>query len=386
MKTSPFKSFLGSSLASSFRSTLVLAIILSLGVGCAKKLDDAKMSSDIQSKFSQDSGLSSKQLAVQANNGVVTLSGNVDNTAQRDAAGRQAASVPGVKTVINNLQVGNLPVPASTAAPATVATAATKPSPTDNANPATGKPSGKPMKTRAAKAPAAPQLADDTPSDQLPSTNQQAPPDSAPSAPPPQDNPPAEATPPPPPRPKQWIIDQGTTVTVRLIDPIDSEKNQIGDTFHATLHAPLSSDGEEAVPAGVELTGHVADVKSASQFAGKSAVALQLDSLSYAGKTYSLQTDQYKKEGTSRGKNTAEKVGGGAILGGIIGAIAGGGKGAAIGTAAGAGVGGGVQAASKSQQIKLPSETVLNFTLQAPFTVVEGKSSDANRPKLGDSQ
>ena len=73
-------------------------------------------------------------------------------------------------------------------------------------------------------------------------------------------------------------------------------------------------------------------------------------------------------------------------MGTIIGALAGGGKGAAIGAAAGAGVGGGVQAASKSQQIKLASETVLNFTLQAPITVVQAPSPDANRPKLGNAQ
>jgi len=62
-----------------------------------------------------------------------------------------------------------------------------------------------------------------------------------------------------------------------------------------------------------------------------------------------------------------------------------GGKGAAIGTVAGAGVGGGAQAASKSPPIKLPAETVLNFTLQAPITVVEAASPNANRPKLGDT-
>jgi len=192
--------------------------------------------------------------------------------------------------------------------------------------------------------------------------------------------------PPPPPAPKKLIIDQGTQLTVRLIDPIDSEKNQTGDTFHATLNAPLSSDGEEAVAAGVEITGHLVEVKSAGKFAGQSEVVLQLDSISSGGRTYSLQTDQYKKQGSSRGKNTAEKVGGGAVIGGIIGALAGGGKGAAIGAAAGAGVGGGVQAATKSQQIKLPSETVLNFTLQAPITVVQAPKPDANRQKLGNSQ
>jgi outer membrane lipoprotein SlyB len=113
---------------------------------------------------------------------------------------------------------------------------------------------------------------------------------------------------------------------------------------------------------------------------------MQLDSLTSGGKTYNIQTDQYKKQGSSRGKNTAEKVGAGAAIGGIIGAIAGGGKGAAIGAAAGAGVGGGVQAASKSQQIKLPSETVLNFTLQQPVTVVQAAPSDANRQKLSGQQ
>jgi hypothetical protein len=190
----------------------------------------------------------------------------------------------------------------------------------------------------------------------------------------------------PPPAPKKLIIDQGTQLTVRLIDPIDSEKNITGDTFHTTLNTPLTSDGEEAVPAGVELTGHLVEVKSAGKFAGQSEVILQLDSLFVAGQTYSLQTDQYKKEGSSRGKNTAAKVGGGAVLGGIIGAIAGGGKGAAIGAAAGAGAGGTVQAATKSQQIKLPSETVLNFTLQQPITVVQAMPVDGNRSKLPDQK
>jgi hypothetical protein len=144
--------------------------------------------------------------------------------------------------------------------------------------------------------------------------------------------------------------------------------------------------GDVAIPAGIDITGHIVDLKSAGKFAGQSVVVLQLDNITADDRTYDLQTDQYRKEGSSRGKSTAEKVGGGAVLGGIIGAIAGGGKGAAVGTAAGAGVGGGVQAAGKSEQIKLPSETVLNFTLQAPITVMKSQDPNAGRQKLGDSQ
>ena len=347
----------------------ILALTMSLELGCVKKPDDAKISSDIQSKFSQDSGLSAKQLSVQTADGVVTLSGTVDNDAQREAASRQAASIRGVKQVLNNLQVGSATAAVAQSAPNP---AEAQSAPTEqSAPPAEEKPSHE-KKHKKASAPK-----DDMQNqggNQMAENTQPAP------AAQPQPAPPAQPAPPPPPR--KLIIDQGTQLTVRLVDAIDSEKNQTGDTFHATLNAPITSDGEEAIPAGVQVQGHLVEVKSAGKFAGKSSVIMQLDSVTSGGRTYNLQTDQYKKEGSSRGKNTAEKVGAGAAIGGIIGALAGGGKGAAIGAAAGGGLGGGVQAATKGQQIKLPSETVLNFTLQAPITVVEAQGPGANRPKL----
>src|SRR5579864_7094601 len=111
-------------------SLCLVAIILGLGAACAHKPDDAKITSDIQAKFSQDSGLSGKQINVQASNGTVTLEGNVDNDAQRDAASRQAASVPGVKQVVNNLQVGAMAAtPASPAMQASYPPENPKPAP-----------------------------------------------------------------------------------------------------------------------------------------------------------------------------------------------------------------------------------------------------------------
>jgi Arc/MetJ family transcription regulator len=393
-------------------ASLVLGLALAIGVGCARKADDAKISSDIQGKFSQDSGLSTKQLTVESKDGVVTLGGIVDNAAQRDAASRQAASVAGVREVVNNLQVGNAPAAAGMAASVPAGAARASGAGPDKTRPGVGKKSGKDRDAEAADtagnsgdaangndsnanqmtggnsaaadpATEAAPVSANSAAGQPPPAAASQPPDSSSSLAPSSSSPSSSST--TTTTGKRMIIDQGTQVAVRLIDPIDSEKNQVGDTFRATLNAALTSDGEEAVPAGVELTGHLVDVKSASKFAGQSVVVLQLDSISSGGKIYSLQTDQYRKEGKARGKNTAEKVGGGAILGGIIGAIAGGGKGAAIGTAAGAGAGGAAQAASKSQQIKLPSETVLNFLLQAPIEVVKAPP-EANRPKLGDAQ
>lgn len=350
----------------SFYLHAALILTLAAAVGCSKVPDDTQMASDIQAKINADSGLQGKQLGVQAAGGVVTLSGTVDNDAQREAASRYAGSEAGVKQVFNNLQVVSpTPVQSAQAAPAQHDR---KPSPAT-------KPHRQPRKS--------PDQDDDTPAvSDAPTQVASAAPAPAPiPAPAPVSTVPA--TPPPPP-PQKVTVPYGTALSIRLVDPIDSEKNQLGDVFHATLNAPITQDGAVVIPSGSGVRGHLADVKSAGKFAGKSVVILQLDSISSGGQTYNIQTDQYSREGSSRGKNTAEKVGAGAGIGAIIGALAGGGKGAAIGAAAGGGVGGGVQAATKGQQIKLPSETVLNFTLQAPVTVIAtSQGPDAGRSKLG---
>lgn len=336
---------------------LVFLLALGLTVACNKAPNDAQVSKDIQTKLGTDSGLAGKQINVQAENGTVTLSGAVDNDAQRDAAARYASSEAGVRQVVNNLQV-------TPQAPPPQPEAAQAPPPPPVEAPHRSKP-------RASH----PRHTDPAPADSTPvSTPAPAVASNTP--------PPVPSTPPPPPPPQKVTIPSGTTLAVRLVDTIDSETSQPGQTFHATLDSPLAVDGEVAIPSGYDVEGHIVDVKSAGKFAGQSLLALQLDRISAGGKFYNIQTDQYKRQGTSRGKNTAEKVGAGAGIGAIIGAIAGGGKGAAIGAAAGGGLGGGVQAATHGQQIKLASETVLNFTLQGPLTVVPAKGPNEGRHKL----
>ena len=322
---------------------LIAAVLLSIlvaAVGCSKAPTDAQITSDIQNKLNTDSGLQGKQLIVQADKGSVTLSGQVDNDAQRDAAARYASTEPGVKQIVNNLQVAPPPVAEAQAPP---------PEPPQPA------PVAKHRRKAAKQESDAPaQVAQAAPA-----------PEPAPAP-----APVAPAPPPPPPPPQKVTIPSGTTFAVRLVDAVDSETATQGQTFHATLNSPLAVDGATAIPAGYTVEGHVVTVQSAGKFAGQSLLVLQMDRISAAGSTYNIQTDQYKKQGSSRGKNTVEKVGAGAGIGALIGALAGGGKGAAIGAAAGGGLGAGAQAVSHSQQIKLPVETVLNFTLQAPLTVI----------------
>jgi hypothetical protein len=161
----------------------------------------------------------------------------------------------------------------------------------------------------------------------------------------------------------------GTELTIRMIDSVDSEKNKVGDRFRATIEMPVVIEGKTVVPKGAEVEGVVAQQASAGHFQGRSEIALALSKLTYAGKSYDIKTEQAVREASSRGKKTAAMVGGGGALGAVIGGIAGGGKGAAIGAASGAGAGAGVQAITKAQQVRIPSETVLEFKLKNPVTV-----------------
>ena len=161
----------------------------------------------------------------------------------------------------------------------------------------------------------------------------------------------------------------GTRLVVRTIDAIDSAKNQVGDKFQATLEEGLYVNDALVVPKGANVYGRLEEVKDAGHISGKSELKLALTGMVLNGQTVAISTGDYQLSGKSRTGNTAKKVGGGAALGAVIGAIAGGGKGAAIGAGVGAGAGTAVQVLSKGDQVRVPSETLLEFTLDQSFTV-----------------
>jgi hypothetical protein len=170
-------------------------------------------------------------------------------------------------------------------------------------------------------------------------------------------------------------IPEGTSLSVRLIDSIDSDRNKAGDKFRASLESPILAGGRVVVPKDADVDGEVRELKSAGHFTGRSELALVLTNLSFNGKNYEIETDEYTQEGNSRGRRTAETVGGGAAVGALIGGLTGGGKGAAIGAGIGAGAGTGVQGVTKGQQVHLASETMLEFRLNAPLTVEPSAAS-----------
>lgn len=348
----------------SLYAVLTLALGLALLAGCnrAPERTDAQIASDVQNKIYSDAAVQSRSVTVQAASGVVTLSGDVTSDAERVAAANDAGAIQGVKTVINNLQVQQ----AQVAPPPPPARVAPQPAATPSPRPKKSQESASTRHRHHVIAPA-----DETADQSMQAQN------APPVAPEPQTQP-APAPPPPPPPPVKVTIPAGTQLSVRLNDPLDSEKNQVGDSFHGSLSAPIVIDGETVIPSGADVVGRVANVQSAGRFAGASLLTLELTSLTVNGKTYNVQTNQWSRSGEGKGKSTATKVGVGAGAGAILGGLIGGGKGAAIGAAAGGAGGTGVAAAQKRNQIKLGPEAVLNFQTISTLTVTPQNSNDRN--------
>ena len=154
-----------------------------------------------------------------------------------------------------------------------------------------------------------------------------------------------------------------------MIDGVDSKVNNTGEVFRASLDAPLVVNDEVVVPKGANIYVRLAQASSAGRMTGKSELRLELVKLDFQGRSYPLVSSTYDLAGSSRGKRTAGTVAGGAAIGALIGAIAGGGKGAAIGAGVGGGTGAVYQGATHGQQVKIPSETKLDFKLEQAVSV-----------------
>ena len=279
---------------------MLLALALAILAGCSRKptRTDAQIAIEIQSKLYSDSAIKSREINVQAANGVVTLSGQVSDDSERAAAAGDAATVEGVKTVVNNLQVQQAE--------------ATRPKRQTMPKAPSDKPSKLYMSERQSTRTSQRPKGEDEDVRILRRRGAAITNDTAPSAamePSPAPAPPADAPAKSDAAPKKVTVPAGTQLTVRLDNPLDSERNQIGDTFHGSLSDAIVLDGETVIPSGADVAGRVSDVKSAGRFAGNSVLTLELTSLSVNGKTYNIQTNQWTPLGQRRGQEHRDQSG-----------------------------------------------------------------------------
>ena len=171
--------------------------------------------------------------------------------------------------------------------------------------------------------------------------------------------------------PKPLVVPADTVIAVVLDQTVSSTSAHPGDKFSVTIESPVEIGGKVAIPKGARADGVVRDAKAAGRFKGGASLALELTSITVAGRDYEVQTSSAAMASKGKGKRTAAMVGGGAAGGAAIGGIAGGGKGAAIGALIGAVAGTGGAGFTGNRDITLSAETPLDFKLLQPVKIRE---------------
>jgi len=158
---------------------------------------------------------------------------------------------------------------------------------------------------------------------------------------------------------RDFFLDEGTEIALRLRTSIDSQFNQKGDRIICTVEEAVVIDNTEVIPVGTRVHGRIGDIERPGRFGRGGKLVLAFESLEVPGAgqvpiSGSL-VDLYDPEDEEDRKQTKEldlgqegevKGGGprklkriGSIAGGTgVGVAVGGGAGAAIGAAAGTAV------------------------------------------------
>ena len=167
---------------------------------------------------------------------------------------------------------------------------------------------------------------------------------------------------------KKVTVQSGTTLKVRTIAALSTKSHESGDTFSASLAAPLVIDEATVARQGAAVRGVVVEADKGGRVKGRAHLAVRLTELETAtGDWVDIDTQTVVHHAPGSKRKDAAKIGIGSGVGAAIGAIAGGGKGAAIGAGAGAGAGTGAVLATRGTQAVIPGETVLTFRLTAPL-------------------
>jgi len=342
------------------------------GLKLGQATDDKTITTEVQAKLFDDSVLKMRDIHVASDNGTVTLTGAVATDLEKAAVERLARQAEGVKNVVNQVEVSS---PSSAATPP----AETNPSTPPLASAAAERPRASSRRHLAVSASNNETTFDQVSAQQAPAPNPAE--MTAPAAPPAPAEPPAPAAAPPPPppppapsapvapAPQQITIPAGTILSVRMIESIDSTRNNAGDEFSASLAGPVMVGDRMVLPGNSDARVRLVQASASGRVSGRAELKVELVSVTVGGQTYPLETAYSERAGASQGRRTAEAAGGGAVVGAIIGALAGRGRGAAVGSIAGAGVGTAASAATHGQQVRIPSETRLDFTLKSPVTL-----------------
>jgi hypothetical protein len=155
-------------------------------------------------------------------------------------------------------------------------------------------------------------------------------------------------------------IPAGTTLLVRMVDPVSSRDAQ-GKRFTTTLETDVRVNSVVVAKAGTKVYGRVQYAQEARRYTGQSALDLRLSEMAVGPNLVPIRTGGYTQSGDKSIGKTARGAAGGAAIGAIVDGGSGAAKGAAIGAVA--------SGLKKGETITVSPGSLLEFRLDQPVTV-----------------
>ena len=175
---------------------------------------------------------------------------------------------------------------------------------------------------------------------------------------------------PPLPATEELVVPADSVIGLQIDSFVTTDRAQVEDDVQARVTRDVMVSRRIAIPAGSVVSGSVVMVERAGQLRGTARLGVRFHTVVFDdGVEVPIVTETVYREGGSRGRDNAAKIGGGAVAGAILGAIFGGGRGAAIGGAAGAAGGTAAAAAGDAEPATLAAGTTLTVRLSRPVSV-----------------
>ena len=175
---------------------------------------------------------------------------------------------------------------------------------------------------------------------------------------------------PPAPVLEEFVVAAQSVIGLQMETSVTSERARLEDEVVARVTRDVKVGDRVVIPSGARAQGEVTLVERGGRVRERARLGVRFTSIVLAdGTRLPIQTETVIREGDPPGRESAAKIGGGAIGGAIIGGLLGGAKGAAIGSTVGAGAGTAAVMTGGRNHATLSSGSALTIRLEEPVTI-----------------
>jgi hypothetical protein len=163
------------------------------------------------------------------------------------------------------------------------------------------------------------------------------------------------------------VLPASTSITIRVIDPVDSGSARPGQTFSAAVDEPVTVNGTELIPKDAAVLMRIV---SESISVNGSSLTVALSTIAIGGKQVPISSSDVKQLAPSTGTTQeAARVGSStSALAGVAGVLGAGRTVSTVGSAAGTTINASTQLIVHGPKVKIPAGTRLVFRTQSQVT------------------